>query len=45
MLVLSCSNYKIKGLDKELCMSKTIGCNYFVKSLFNRASHSKVRTS
>lgn len=31
MLALSCFNYKIRGLDKELCMSKTIGCNYFVK--------------
>ena len=35
MLVFSWFNCKVRGLDKEFCISKTPGRNYFIKEVFN----------
>lgn len=35
MLGLNSFNCKIRGLGKEAFISKAIGCNYFVKGIFN----------
>lgn len=44
MLGLICFNCKIRGLDKEFCISKTIGYNNFIKEIFDRTILTKVRT-